>query len=522
MILRKPYAFLIKYFKRINILMLLLVVFGFYKNLQIYQFAKDYVVTGVYNVTLDSISNYANIYVYLAFILIIIISAILAYLLRHKDKPYASYVFILIVNIVTFAFFLYTSHYFTYNAIEGYNLVASKVVKDLLFISTLPYYPILFILIIRSIGIDLKSFGFQQDKEFAEVSEEDREEVEVQVEFNRERLIRKFKYRYRYFKYFFLEHKVSLSIVFILILTIFGYNFYHYFYIENRIYTINENFTSNNYRINVKNTYLTDKDYAGNVISEEGRYFALVEIDIENLLNVPRNFDIEKMLLFANQNYYVPTTRFNSYFTDMGNLYTNTSIKPKSKTSYVLIYEIDKPEKNTNFLLKYQDLTSSNAKLIRVKIRLADISTFKTKGNYKFLEEAKIPINEKETVSFKMDNFDFRKEVTYRYQTCLPDSTCPIYEKSITSTNGYKILYMKGDYGTYSTKEFLQFLKKYGHIRYLVDDKITDIDIRFAVNNDYQGKHIYILVPDTVVNSDSIYLAFTIRTYQYFYRIKGE
>ena len=77
MILRKPYAFLIKYFQKINILLLLLVGYVFYKDLQIYKFVKEYLATSVYNPTIDSISNYANFTIYLAFILVIIISIIL-------------------------------------------------------------------------------------------------------------------------------------------------------------------------------------------------------------------------------------------------------------------------------------------------------------------------------------------------------------------------------------------------------------------------------------------------------------
>lgn len=521
MILRKPYAFLIKYFQRINILLLLLVVFVFYKNQTIYQFVKDYLATGVYNTTIDSINNYANIYVYLVFIIILVISAILIYLLRYKDKPYASYVFILIANLITFMFFLYTDNYFTYKVVEGYNLVAIRIVKDLLFISTLPYYPMIFILLIRSIGIDLKSFGFQEDKEFIEIKEEDSEEVEVEVGFDKDRFIRKMKYRTRHFKYFFLEHKVSLSIVFTLVLLLFGFNFYRYFYVENRIYDMNETLRSNNYKITINNIYLTDKDYAGNIVSEDGRYFILVNLKIENLLTVSRNFDIEKLFLYVDDDYYVPTTRFNSYFTDMGNLYNGKSIASKDTASYVLVYEINKPKENANFLLKYQNLTSSDSKLIRVKIKVLDISIFKEKGKYSFFQEANIPINEEENVKFKFNILNFLQSTTYYYQQCGPYS-CPIYEKELMAKDGYKILYLKGEYGDYSTQEFIDFLKKYGKIIYIKNGKTYQKDLTFAVNGNYQGKHIYLLVSDEIANSDSISLMFTIRTYQYYYQLRGE
>ena len=77
MILRKPYAFLIKYFQRINIILLVAVLFSFYSVSKFHQFTKNYVQTGIYNSQIDAISNYVNFYVIIAFIVIFIISSIL-------------------------------------------------------------------------------------------------------------------------------------------------------------------------------------------------------------------------------------------------------------------------------------------------------------------------------------------------------------------------------------------------------------------------------------------------------------
>ena len=521
MILRKPYAFLIKYFQKINILLLLLVGYVFYKDLQIYKFVKEYLATSVYNPTIDSISNYANFTIYLAFILVIIISIILLYLLRRKDKPYASYVYILVVNFVTLCFFLYTKNYFTYQVVKGYNLVAIKVVKDLHFISTLPYYPMIFILIIRSIGLDLKSFGFQEDKEFIEINEADREEVEVQVGFDKDKWIRKIKYRIRYFKYFFLEHTIPLTIVFIVVASIFGYNFYRYFYVENKVYSMNEVMKSNNYLLEVNRTYLTDKDFSGNVVSDSGMYFILVDLKIENLLSISRDFDIEKMLLFIDNNYYVPTTRFNSYFTDMGILFTGKSLKEKEKTSYLLVYEVPKPKENANFLLKYQDLSGKTSKLISVKMKIQDISTFKDKGSSSLKNSFTIPINLDEKVTFQLDSYEFLDSVNYTYQQCSPNS-CPIYQGTINGGNGKKVLYIKGSFGDSTKQEFLDFMTKYGKIRYKINGEYKLISLQYGTNKSYRGNYLYFIVPEEIVNADNIEFVFTIRTYQYFYKLKGE
>lgn len=521
MILRKPYAFLIKYFQKINILLLLLVGFVFYQNLQIYQFVKDYLATSIYNPTIDSIKNYANIYVYLAFIVILIVSAILIYLLHHKDKPYITYVYILLANLITFIFFLYTSNYFTYKVVEGYNLVATKVVKDLLFISTLPYYPMIFILVIRAIGLDLKSFGFQEDKEFIHVSEEDREEVEVQVGFDKDRFLRKLKYYFRHIKYFVLEHKIPLFLVTIVVLALFGFNFYRYFYVDNRIYNMNETFRSNNYHIKVTHTYLTDKDFSGNVVSEEGTYFILVEFDIENLLSISRDFDIEKMLLFIDNDYYVPTTRFNSYFVDMGNLFTGKSLKSLDKTSYLLVYEVPKPKEDANFLLKYQDVNSSDSKLIRVRVKVQDISTFKERGSASLKEEFTIPINLGEQMSFQLSSYELLDSVNYTYQQCSPDS-CPIYQGTVNASTNQKILYIKGSSTDHTKQELLDFISKYGKIRYRINGEYKFISIKYAITKNYRGNYLYFVVSNEIESADKIDFMFTIRTYQYLYQLKGE
>ena len=71
MILRKPYAFLIKHFRSINFALFALVVFGLTRVLKLYSFITDYLNTGIYNITLDPISNYINVYTYLTLFLII-------------------------------------------------------------------------------------------------------------------------------------------------------------------------------------------------------------------------------------------------------------------------------------------------------------------------------------------------------------------------------------------------------------------------------------------------------------------
>ena len=65
--------------------------------------------------------------------------------------------------------------------------------RDLLNIIYLPQYVIFIIFGIRFLGIDLKKFGFKEDEEYLDIKEEDREEFEVNIEFDKDKITRNFK-----------------------------------------------------------------------------------------------------------------------------------------------------------------------------------------------------------------------------------------------------------------------------------------------------------------------------------------
>lgn len=518
MILRKPYAFLIKHFKIINLSLLLAVIFCLYQTLSLYSFVKDYLQLGIYNITLNPISNYINGYLYLSIIIILIISGILLFLLKRKDKPFLTYIYVLILIVVSAILLLYINNYFVYEANKEFNRQMVLLIKDLILIDSFFYYPLIFVLVIRSLGIDLKSFGFYEDEAFVNADEEDREEFEVDVAFDKERYMRIIKNKIRYAKYFFLEHKLVILIILMVIILMGGYNFYKYFYVENKIYNLNEAFTSNYYRIKINNSYLTDKDYTGNLISSNNRFFVVIDADITNLAN-SRNFDATRLFLYVDEDYYIPTTRYNKSFSDMGTTYSNDISIPSGKTqNFILVYEVDKPKDNANFLLKYQDLYSENNKMIRVRIKILDISSFKEKGKGSLNNDLVIPVNLDTQYKLNISNYEVVKEKKYTVESCyLYD--CPIYEKTLTASNGKMLLFLKGSIGT-NSQEFLSFIKKYGKVRYKVDDKEYLENVSLKITN-FRGNYAYLEVSEQLSNASSIELVFTIRTYQYIYRLKG-
>lgn len=521
MILRKPYAFLIKNFKKINIILLALVIFILWKDLSLYSFIKDYIATGIYNVRLDPISNYVNIFTYLSCILIIIISAILAYLLKYKDKPYMAYIIVLIVNFLTLILFSYVNYYFTITlGVEEFDLAQSLIVRDLTFITTLPYYPIIFLLVIRSIGLDLKKFGFGEDKDFININEEDREEVEVEVSFDKDRFIRQIKNKIRMSKYFFLEHKGSISVITGLVILLAIYNVYTYVFVENKVYNESEAFSSELYSITINNTYITNRDYTGNVISDN-MYYIILDATITNNASSDRVFDAERLYLYVDDNYYLPSDRFNNNFVDMGTLYQkDKTIKAGATQKLLFVYEINKPSDDSNFLLTYQNVkTYENVKRIRIKV--VDISKFIEKGTTALTNTLEVPVNLEKKWNFSISSYQVTDQITYRYEECNKTGTCPIYEGTLTSSAGKTILYFKFDVEDETKTNFLAFLKKYGKVRYVINGVEKEQKVKYKVDK-YRGNHVYLEVSDEVKSASQIELCFTIRSYQYFYKLKGE
>ena len=111
MILRRPYAFLVKYFKLIHAILLLGSVFLVYKTYKIVSFLGSYIRNN--NIVQDSsaASQYVPFSIPLVTAIMAIICGIIIYLLRYKNKPIKTYLYILIFHTVMFIVFSWLSSF---------------------------------------------------------------------------------------------------------------------------------------------------------------------------------------------------------------------------------------------------------------------------------------------------------------------------------------------------------------------------------------------------------------------------
>lgn len=512
MILRKPYAFLIRNFRKINFILLVLSVYVFMKTTDFVTLTKNYSGYGSSLILDEILSNFNALY-FSSLVLILLGTLIVIYLLYRKEKPIKTYLIVFISYFVLFIFSIISNNYFSDVLLEGFDKAMARNMNGFFFIFSLPQYIVLLLLTIRTIGLDLNSFGFRQDIELL-ISEEDREEVEVEVEFNKDKWIRKIKYYLRQIKYFIKQNKIYVILALVVIALIGSFITYHQVYVVNKVYKQGEILTSNNYSFQVNNTYITTKDYKGDEI-KKGKSYVIIDLNTRNNLGYTRTLDIDKFMLLVDDKMYTPSIDFNECFSDLGPVFKHQNLEGGQLANYFLIFEVDTPTNKTNFKLQYQD----RSKLIRIKLQIKDISAFVVRDTKNIGEVEDVVINLEETKKIQITSFEIGKSYKYTYESCYINS-CPIYEATASASTNRDILYLKVNPLKSTTKEILSFMLKYGKVRYKIDGVEYQETFTSSIKRTYKGNFILVDVASNINLASEISLVFTIRNNQYIYKLK--
>lgn len=353
MILRRPYAFLIKHFRIIHLILFMLFVYITYKANNMLTFFKDYI---SYNGNIEVISSeFISYFIFVSILLIIVISIVIYSLMGHKKKPRLLYVILIIVSIISCVLFKYL-----YNSIRGLETTIQsartiRLYRDIsrfnfwiLFVSCIPVF-------IRGMGFDIKKFNFSKDFHDLKLDIEDSEEVEVNVELSSDVFKRTGRKTIRELKYYYLENKfiinIILSIIFVLVILVYPFNRY----VVNGDLNEGEVLGTSNFNIKINDSYISDR----NRISKDNSY-VILKIDIIGKINKYK-LDLDKLVLEGKNNKYIPSLKYYYYFSDLGIGYKNNVLDMEEYKEYLLIYNIKNEDKESEFKLNYLD---SNRKII--------------------------------------------------------------------------------------------------------------------------------------------------------------
>ncbi|MBQ8192776.1 MAG: hypothetical protein IJZ46_01740 [Bacilli bacterium] len=345
MILRRPYAFLIKHFRFIHLLLFGLLVYVTVKANDMLSFFKEYIdVNG--NIEIIS-SNYISYMIFVSFFLIIAFSLIIYYLMRYKDKPRFLYIFIIIICILSLGLFIFL--YINIRELE-ISSMSGRELRLLRDISRFNYWLLFLVcipILIRGLGFDIKKFNFRKDIADLKLEDKDSEEVEVNASIDSDSAKRSLRKFLREFKYYYIENKFIINIILIIVVIILILIFPFNKYVINRDLNEGEILSSSYFDISVDDSYISYR----NRISKNN-FYLILKFNIRGKVD-KYGLDLDEFVLVGDNNKYIPSLKYYYYFSDVGNGYRNNILNTDDYDEYILIYNVDINDKNSDFILNY-------------------------------------------------------------------------------------------------------------------------------------------------------------------------
>lgn len=345
MVFRRPYAFLIKHFRLIHIILFTLFAYLTFKANNILNFFKDYI---NYKGSIEIIANnYINIWIIIFPILIIAISIIIYFLMKYKKKPKLFYIISSIVSLISIILFLYL--YSNIRELESIT-VAARNIRLLRDISRFNYW-ILFIMciptLIRGLGFDIKKFNFNKDLQELNLSEEDSAEIEISTTLSSDKILTTGRRSLRELKYYYIENKFFINIILgtiiVILILIFPFN---KFIVHG---TLNEKqmLSTRYFNFKVIDSYISDR----NRISRDNSY-VIVKFSTKGKTN-KYSFKLDNFVLKSKDNEYIPSLKYYYYFDDIGTGYKRENLPTNKYKEYILIYNIKSEDKESKLTLNY-------------------------------------------------------------------------------------------------------------------------------------------------------------------------
>ncbi len=529
MIVKKPYAFLIKYFRIIHLLLLIPMFYLISKTRGIVSFFNDFIANSYSTNIIDITGEYISIFMYLAIILIIGVTLAIYYLMRQKKKSTNFYLFTIIYYIILLIFMIIANSIMASMETDIITAQAARAYRDIGQVVILPEFFFLIYMIIRGIGFDIKKFDFKNDLKDLEISEADKEEVEVSLNLESYRIKRRIHRFIREFTYYIKENKFIFSIIASILVIVLGRFLFVNLYVKNKSYVINDQMNHKNFSIKVSDSILTNLSYDGNIITP-GKYYLVLKLDIENTSTKSLELDYNNFRLNINNKNVYPTLDRGHYFADFGKPYQKEKIKSKAKDTYILAYELTEKDKKKEYQIRIlenvtytQNEIESNYKIVNVKPKLieniTEHSTYDL-GKILTLKDTNIGYT-----TFQINSSEITNNYIYNYEQCYQNNTCQTVKDHVSHNTATKttLLVLKGAFNIDTTTNYYKskrdFFNDFVAVRYTLSN---DVKISKAINRTPKNIQdtIILEVSDEIIGADDMELIVTIRNIRYTMKLK--
>lgn len=530
MILRKPYAFLIKHFKIIHLIMALCAGVLLYQTTILQNFFNEF--AGATQIILDT--NVTNVllgnYIYIFSIAVVFISFIILVLMSLKDKPKLYYLTNIAFYIGLTVLYVYASSTIGLMQKEMVDERIVRAIRDLLNLSFVIQLYTLFVALIRSIGLDVKKFGFREDVEALNLNVGDNEEFEVNIEFDSKTLKRNIKREYRNFKYYFLENKFFLLTILGIVITIVIITTVINLTSTTQKYQMNEVFNVIGYNLKIEDAYLIDTDSKLNKITNDDNCLVVVKFQIRTL-NETEKFVFGKLALQIGDTKYYHNNSFASFVSDLGTSYINQKLTNEF-TEYVLVYEIPKSIQNNEMKLVYTEQlvkgmfnSKTDDKIISLTIN--DLTQEKDVETIFLYQEYIIGGGLLNGYELKFDELSVANSFNIDYKVCTTKDECYTYyeviQPKLSGNNDKAMLKVSGQIvvpEAGNIKSMDKLITSFGKIIYTKDGVTRRQTIKSVYNKIHDDDNYYFEINKEVLDVDEVYLSLFVRNNTYSIKIK--
>ena len=538
MIIKKPYAFMIKHFRLIHLLLLIPMIYLLTQTRQIITFFSDYVASNYsLSATTDVLSslasNYINVFMYLAVIIIMATFIIVSILLQRKEKPTRFYNISIVYYLVLFI--LITASFAVFTGIENDTIDAAimRLIRDLAVLVHYSQYIFIIFTAIRGIGFNIKKFDFKSDLDELEISSEDSEEVEFLVGIDTYKTKRSIRRFFRELKYYYKENKFIFIMIFVIVIGIIGTMLYMNEEVYQRVYNENDSMALGYLNFVIKDSYISNLSQNGEVLNED-KYYVILQLEITNRYRESHEFSYSSLELNVNDEYFHPNLSIANYFKDYGTPYNGTYIQGNSTGDYILVYEIDSYLINQNFLItvfSHYDASVGGIGVVNDRIRIRpDIVDSNIVTNYVNLgTNISLANTNLGNSEIRITDYEFTNRYTYSYEYCINDSNCIPSTAPIQYNNnggrtmllvlGYDLLLDNEIPYMDVTKTYRSFFEDFIRIQYTVNGINYQYRPSIANPSSYNEK-VVLAVPREMANADEVALILTVRNRSYQIRLQ--
>lgn len=540
MILRKPYAFLIKNFKLLHAIITAFMIFVFYRTFGILSFYSDYILSSNGIIGEEISSTLYNPWMFISVFAIIVISIILLTVMIVKKKPSTLYITNIIIYIFVLVIFVLGKSTTLKLEISLLDIRTIKVVRDLSTIAMLiQTYPLIKSFI-RAVGFDIKKFDFGKDLADLEIEEKDNEEFEVKVSVDTNKMKRHVNSKERISKYIYAENKFLINtVIVVFILIIVGIVTFGIIKAKEKS-SIGTTFTMNGFKIKPIIAYSTHNDYRGNKLNgiDDKKSVVVVPIEMKNNNSTNRQIVTANIELVIGEHKFRHTSIYRDGLFDIGSSYDGEIINSGDTTTKLLVFEVPTAYLKKQMYLKFiTSITIKGKDLIPTYVTIGfnpiDLDSEASITTINPSEETTLSNSVIGSTKLTINSVELNKRFKVDYKYCLSSNNCiDSYEYLLPKLNtntDLALMKVSGDvtyddnYKNNSLSYLYDLIKYFGSLNYEVDGKIKTLtsDMNKVNPTFYKSNNvIYLSVPSDALRANNINLIIKIRNQQYVYIVK--